>query len=315
MFKIMASISVALLALASATEAQPASAGDKELKSYLNAPVWYLEYEVSLKASRQDSRKEGEGEVTTTMSLDRVFSGMVKFDTRMQGPGLTTNQGIENAATMTLEQMMKATQDMTDRIDNVAYWMETPPEFGDDLSAVSAAMKKHMDASMVPARLDYVREIRGENLRNELNTLYNQTTRTTRQGQAKVLPTSSLMFEVDTTAKQYSLSLPFSFKDMSADTKTAKEETVTRTELAGEAPEEVRSEYDISIDMIPRDLTVDDPKALLGNLLVVHGDLDASGKISGERSFKVHFDDDNVPTAGTLVLRYTLTQTPPAKGK
>ena len=299
-----------LMALFVAVPAPKAAGGD--VKTYLNAPVWYLQYEVSLKASHQDTRTPAEGgKYTTAMSLDRFFSGGYTFDTRMQGPGLSTNRGMENAEKMTQAEMMKATQAMLARMDNVAFWMETPVDMGDD---VAAAGKKKIDASMVPARVDYTKVMVREDLRNELNQLFKETTRTTASGSASVYPPGSLMFEIDTTAGEYLLSLPWNFSDMSTEANAVKMESVVRTEVQGEAPLEERTASEMSIDSLPEDLVVEDPSAQAGGSLVVGGKLDpAAGKVSGENTVKVHFKDgvDTVP--GTLVFRYTLTMTPPAK--
>ena len=134
---------------------------------------------------------------------------------------------------------------------------------------------------------------KGDSLVNETGTPFKQTTRTTRHGAGKVVPDGPVMFELDAEAKRYLLTLPITFRDTSES--TVKEEVIERQDLKGAEPLETRTTGVFNLKSFPMNLAVDDPKALVGQLLLVEGALDVSaGKVAGERSVKGHFEEQGV---------------------
>jgi hypothetical protein len=305
-----------LLFLPSAAAGQDAASGARE---YMDAPVWYLHYDVSFTATRDDTRKLevttqlGPQTLTTDMSMDLRFSNSVALDNRMDGPVLSTaDQELEISPGMTQAQQLAAMEKMMSSMDHTANWTEKPPEMGDDLAA---AMQQRMEESAVPAYLEYHRVAVQGGLLNEFNRHYDMTTFTTWKGEGMVSPSAGTIFEVDAAAGEYLLTLPFGFQDMNTEMDTVKVEEVTQTAEPGDTPLETgRMNSGRSLEP-PDDFGLLDPKLQMDDMALIHGKLQpGAGKISGERSFQAHFTDQGETDTGTLTFRYTLATTPPPKG-
>jgi hypothetical protein len=299
-----------------AAQAQDSSAGARE---YMDPLVWYLHYDVSFTATRNDTRKLevttqlGAQTLTTDMSMDLHFSNSVALDNRMDGPVLSTaGQEPEISPGMTQAQQLAAMEKMMSSMDHTANWTEKPPEMGDDLAA---AMQQHMDESAVPAYLEYHRVAVQGGLLNEFNRRYDMTTFTTWKGEGRVFPSAGTVFEVDAAAGEYQLALPFMFQDMNTEMDTVKVEEVTQTAEPGDTPLETgRMNSGRSLEP-PDDFGLLDPKLQMDDMALIHGKLKpGAGNISGEQSFQAHFTDQGETDTGTLKFRYTLTTTPPPKG-
>src|SRR5262249_28384791 len=68
----------------------------------------------------------------------------------------------------------------------------------------------------------------------------------------------------------------------------------------------------VDYDNFSSHVKLDDPSSGMGDFPVVTGSLPATGaSITGQVAIPVHFDDQGMSTAGTLTVRYTLTQEAP----
>jgi len=294
----------------------PAVASAASAQEFLNAPVWYLEYEVSFTSRNQGTFQGGWGPMSFTSSLERVFSGWDKLNLRSQGPGPLAmrdlTQGYESGKTPSVAEAQELSMKMLAQMDHTANWMvggAAMDENATDADIAAQSTPRH------PFRIDYKRVDAGTDLVDELGEKFDEKTTTTIQGSGKVLAggMGAILFEMDTSTNSYALTLPFIFNAQSA---TAKSESVDILQVKGKPPEETRKTAEVPFDLFPGGLAVDDApegSPQTGGVLL-RGKLDPStGKIAGERSFKAHYDDRNVKTPGTMVFKYTLAMTPPKK--
>jgi hypothetical protein len=302
--------------------AQPVAS--KDIQDFLNAPVWYVAYEVSYKGSHEETyntpalHRSG----TFTISLDRSFSGSTILNVRSPGPGAlslsaTTGRSSDGSALTPAQQaeMAARMQAMYMRMDELANWMAGGSNLGeptqDDVNA-------DIEASKGPALVKYERVDKGDAI-DTAGRPFKFTNRTTGRAEGRVSSASSMLtLDIDAASKQYTLYLPFAYNPMGSP--PGSQETVHVTETEGQPPHEERSTEDFDLEF-PRDLALDDSEGHMEKGVVLKGDIDpATSRISGEQSFKAHFSDSHGATvSGTLTFRYTLTMTPPeeqsAKGK
>jgi hypothetical protein len=279
------------------------------LDDFLNAPVWYVQYEVSFKANHKGTYPAGDVPISFTVSLERVFSATEALGLRSQGPGalsMSTMYGGAGGKTPTVAEAQELSNKMMSQMEHTANWMP------------GAATDEEVTASTTPSspvRLDYTRVDIGKNLVDESGGTFDVKTTTTTKGTSTVLTGGfgGIILEMDTSAKTYVMTLPFVFghpKDY------AKSETVTITQPKGGATIEVRETKDVAFDLFPSELALDNPKeGFQSGGVTVRGTLDpAKGLITGEQSFKGHYKESgNLTVPGTFVFKYTLTMTPPKK--
>jgi len=301
---------IPLLALALVAVAAPAAASTAE--EFLNAPVWYLEYEVSFTSEHSGSSTDASGTIASTSKMERVFSGTEKLNLHSLGPGPLAMNALTGSSTgeqPSLADQQKLATQMMALMDHTANWLVGGP--GMDEGATDA----EITASMMPAspfRMDYLRVDSGKGLTDEMGEKFDLTRTTTVKGAGKVLAGGfgAVILEMDTAAKTYTLSLPIGFNAMSA---TMQQEIIGITQYPGSAPTEDRQSRDIPFDLFPSGLAlVEEQAGGMGGGAILHGKLDpAAGRIAGEQSFKGHYVDANETTPGTVRFRYTLTMTPP----
>lgn len=263
MLKSTAVIVVGLLTVASATAPNAAPAAGKDVEDFLNAPVWYLEYEVSFKSSAEGSVAAAEGPMTFTTSVAAAFSAALALDMRSPGANMSMSLGMGGSAdgsAPTAAQVQKMTLDMMERMDTMANWMNSGVSYDENASIeeAQAAAMAHMDVLSGPARFEYVDVMTGDNLVSDFGSKYNQTVRQTLSGAGRVLPDGPILFEIDAAAKTFTLSLPVGFNNMD-DLTAVKGEAITRTEPAGGQPEEQRVPIETDLTSVfPSVLAVDD---------------------------------------------------------
>jgi hypothetical protein len=316
----MSRMNVPLIALTvAAVIANTGPAAASTLEEFLNAPVWYLEYDVSFKSASQgtyESRDayEGGGSVTLsfTTNLERDFSGAAVLNLRSGGPGpmtMASLAGTPGGATPSAADAQAISNKMMALMDHTANWMVA----GDALDENSADPTAGMMGSTRPARLDYRRVDSGKDLEDETGAKYDWTMTTTIKGTGNVQGGGfgGIMLEMNTAEKSFLLTFPLGF----ASEDKAKRETVTVTHPKGSSPSEERTSEEVSLDFVPQGLALDEPPAgAPGGGSILLGTLDpATGKISGEQSFKAHYKEGNTTAPGTIVFKYTLTMTPPKK--
>ena len=293
----------------------PALAGADAAQDFLNTPVWYLSYEVSFKSTSQGNYPVGDGGavVTYTASLDRVFTHSQVLNLRSEGPGALGMMAMatpQNGQKMSAADAQKYSMDLMARMGSTANWIVGGSAMNADESESEAAVQADLDAMIGDLRIQYQRNEKGENFMDEVGSKYSlrrsKTVNGTAQGAGGGFGSMSL--DVDTSTKTYllSLSLGGGAQGLACDVV----EVVT---YAGQAPQEKKE-----TDKTPADftaLTLDDagPTPMQGGV-VVSGTLDpASGKIVGENKYRGHYHDGTVDAPGTVIIKYTLSPTPPPK--
>lgn len=282
-------------------------------QDFLNAPVWYVQYEVTLTSNYSGTIPVTAGSKSFTSSLLRVFSGSDKLNLRSQGPGafsmLAMASGNSSGASQADAQKM-ATQMMA-QMDVMANWMPGGASIDD-----STASDEEVSASMMPmgpVSIDYTRIETGKDLVDELGAKFDMKKTTTMKGSGAVQVGGfgGVTLEMNTSDKSYLLTLPLGFNAQSAGTKMV---TVDVTTYKGKADIENRSERDVPFDLFPSGVAIDTPPtgAPQGGFLI-RGTFDpAAGKIVGEQTYPGHYADGGAAPA-TIVVKYVLTMTPPAK--
>jgi hypothetical protein len=280
----------------------PASAIAQGAGSLLEAPVWYLDLEVSLDgALAQSGKLENDAAWTENMTLHRVLSGVVQLDLRSPGSviGLTMAAMKDPAAINP--------QTVLSQLNDMANWIEG----GTDLPETEAQMQKYLADRNVSVTLKYERTRTVEGAASEMGTLYDQTVHTTVGGSGEMSIWQSIKFEMDRKAMKYWFVIPYQFPLPDGATKGT---TETRTQPKSGGPVDVQTSG-IDYDNFSQNLKLDTPSGM-GDFPVVEGKLPATGSsISGQSAFPVHFTDGNDSVPGTLTVKYTFTQKAPAAKK
>lgn len=291
--------------------AAPFAAVAATLDDFLNTPVWYVQYEVSFKATYQGTTPVSPGSKSYTVSMERSFSATDRYNLRSQGPGslsMSAMYGASSGKQPTVAEAQAMSMRMMENMDSQANWI-----------AMGAAADENPDiaASLQPTspcRVDYTRVDIGKDLVGDQGEHYDIKTTTTVKGSGNVLALGmgALSLELDTKAKTYVFTLPMGFDAQGAQ---VKQEQVTFLQVKGSAGQETRETTDVLLDYVLQRLELVDPKeSQVQGGVTIRGTLDATtGKITGEKTFAAHYNEHNVSVPGTLSYKYTLTMTPPAK--
>jgi hypothetical protein len=281
------------------------------IDEFLQAPIWYVDFEVILKAKLDSSSTKGNSTHTVHIFLERKFSANWPIDMRQDGPsmilGMDALSGGGAGTKQTQDDATKMMQDMMARMGTSANWTSTAGALDGDTDA-------GMKAAMGPATLDYLRVDTSTNVLDEMNMLNDIFVRETRKGSGPVLPGGGqgIIFEIDGPTKKYTLQLPHGFNDMNT---SLIHETQTIVDPKSGDPITTNKKEEVGLRLFPGMLDIVDSTNLQGGLVTVKGDVDPStGKISGERTIAIRYDDKSPLTVpGTLTFKYTLTMTKPAK--
>ena len=284
------------------------------LEDFLNAPVWYLQYEVTFTSACQGTDNGAFGQTTFTSNLESGFSGTDVFNLRSGGPGPIAQgemMGTSDGSRPSAADAQRMTTQMMSLMDHTANWMAGGPAM--DPNATDADIAAATEPRC-PAHIDYTRVDTGKDLVNEVGSKFDWTRTTTIQGSGMVLAGGMgvTLLEMDTAKQTYALQLPLAFNAMMA---SATRTTVDVTSSKGTAPNETRDSNDMPINQYPSTIDLDQPQkgAAQGGVLI-RGALDpSSGKISGEQTFAAHYTEGSASAPGTYRVKYTLTLTKPQK--
>ncbi len=286
----------------------PTTSAAATAEEFLNASVWYLDYEVTVTSNYQGS----EGKWSTTSSLVRVCAGAEKFNLRSQGPGSISMMAMagNSGSKMSAADAQNLSMRMMSMMDNTANWMAAGPamdEGADENTANTPAM--------AAVTIEYTRVDTGKDLVNELGGKFDQTITTTINkgaGTVQSVCTGVCVLELNAAEKSYVFTAPIGFNAQGAAVKQTKVDVIQ--EKGGKAFEN-KSENDVSLDLFPSGLVIDNPEAgTPGGAALIRGTFDAStGKIAGEKSFAGHYVDGASSIPATIVIKYTLKTTPPPK--
>lgn len=309
--------------------ALPLHSRAQALDALLNATAWRADFEVTITASSSrpyEDPRGGSGTIRT--SVDSTFSASKLVDLRSEGPNyifdmsrLTASQ---SGAAPSPAEAMRMAQAMLEAMEGTANWMSTGigDAFPDDPDAsvetIVAAGLDALRAQATPARLTYEETV-DASARDEFGTPYHFTSRVAARGAAMVLVGSGgptdVLFQLETRANKYRLTLPLIYRGDITDAKLEIEQT-DRSEWPGEAPVENHgvSSREFTSSYLP--VRIADPDYFLDpaaaastaptGLILIEADLEVvGGKLAGERTIPVRIADAGVP--GTMTVRYTLT--------
>jgi hypothetical protein len=301
---------VPVLALVTVAMLAPALA-----RAQHDVPVWYLEYEVTMKANHTAATSASSGPTSTTWVFERVFAASAKLDMRNEGSVIGTSQAAmadpEKFKNMSQAEMMKYSQDMLAAMQYTANWMPGPLDLGEEPDA----MLNHMKSVSVPVRFHYQVATTGKDLVDEMGNKFDYSRVHTGTATGGKLHLGDLYkFEINTQSKKYWLALPFNGQDIDPLTRLIKWETVDKTRMEGSSKwEETRKTDDSEIDWLPLLEIESAGESTLGASPLIEGTLAGPDKITGEKTFTAHFSDMAVNVPVTITVRYALTSTPPAR--
>jgi hypothetical protein len=298
---------VAALAIAPAARAQH------------DVPVWYLDYEVTIKASHTAATTTyGSQPSSTTWTLDRVFAASAKLDMRNEGSVIGANQAAmadpDKFKNMTQAEMMQYSQDMLAAMQYTANWMPGPLDVGDGQDA----MTNHMKSTSVPVRLSYQSVNTGKNLVDEMGEKFDLTTTVSGvASEGTLYPGDQYKFELNTQGKKYWLILPYTGGDLDPDAGKVTIDTVEKIRMAGsDTWQEKRSTREMESGWLPDKIKIDKTgESAMGDVPVIVGTLAGPGPITGGKTFNATFLDAGVNVPMTITFKYTLSPTSPAKKK
>jgi hypothetical protein len=276
----------------------------------LNAPVWYLEYTVTLTSTHSGGYDRNGGKVSFTSTLTRVTSDRKSFNVRSQGPGALSMMEMAAGATGggAAADAQRLQTEMLSQMDNMANWIVGGATM--DPGGTDADVAKDTTPSS-PSRIDYQHVENGVGLVDETGAKYDYTRTTTIRGEGMVLimGLGAMTLEMNTAKKTYSVTLPSGAAPTGPG---VVREEVYAHRAEGQQPTESRESEEQRIDF-PSGLSLVMPQqnGMQGGV-VIRGTLDpASGKIAGEQSFPATYTDGAEKIPATLVFKYVLTTTPP----
>lgn len=290
----------------------PVGAGADPAKDFLQTPVWYLSYEVSFKTTSQGTYEGGWGPMAYTATLDRVFTHSQVLNLRSEGPGalgmMPTAMQQKGGGQMSVADAQKYSMDLMARMEHTANWMVGGSALNESQS--EADVQADVAAMSGELRIQYQRNDKGDNLIGEQGEKFSMKTSQTVNGTGEGAGGGfgSIMLDVDTSAKTFLLSLSLGGGAQGLD-----RQVINITTVEGQAPQETRETNKTAGDFAA--LTLDDAGARpMQGGVVVSGTFDpASGKIVGENKYPGHYNDGTVEAPGMVVIKYTLSPTPPAK--
>jgi len=280
-----------------------------DLQTSLKAPVWYLNYDVTFKASYDSTTRTINGPEHVTISVTQSFSSQEMLDMRSDGPSVYSSMVAGNSVAAPDMQAVLA------NMENAGNWMPGPAMTADNATddEISAANDARMKMPIGPAKLEYLRVVVLDSFPDEMGVLHKITRRTTNNRTGDVHPRGSTPFtlEINAKEKKYSLFLTHGFSDLGTPIKWETHELV---ETKGEAPVETHKSGENSAATVLNGFQIDDPKQVALGMIYIKGDLDPLlDKISGERIISASYQDANERVSGTLAVRYTLSMTKPTK--
>ena len=291
----------------------PAAVFADAAKEFLQTPIWYLSYEVSFSASSKGSYEGMFGPMTYTASLERVFTHSQILNLRSEGPGalaMIPPSASSSGSQMSMAEAQKASMDMMARMEHTANWMVGGASLNASEADATAATQADIAASMGQLRIDFTRHDRGDALVNEVGSKFSTTKTETVKGTTPSMGGGfgSIMLDVDTSTKTFLLGFGAGGGADGLDRNVV--EVVT---FQGQAPEEKRETKKSSAQFAQLVFDESGPVAMQGGL-VVNGTFDPASKtITGEKAYRGHYHDGNADAPGTIVVKYTLSPTPPAK--
>ena len=289
-----------LICILSLLVVQPAAA---DMQAMINAQAWDLKYDVTFKAAMDTTVSQEPGTKRYVITLDRSFSTSLPLDLRSGGPNismtkLTAASGGGAPSAETQQKLMELIM----RTEDLANWINGGP--GTDANG-EMDMQAFQSLGDATGKLLHTVEVTGKGLRDESNSLFDMHSLTTLKGEGKVKTATSLSFELDAKAGTYMLCLAHEFEDQTGNLATV--ESTEQITYAGSAPTETKGSGNQSLKF-PQKITIDDPSALLGYVMLVTGTVKPEDKvITGESTIRAHYEEGPWTIPGTLHVKYTLT--------
>jgi hypothetical protein len=281
----------------------------------LDSDVCYVQYRVTIKADHTTAGKALSEGRTIVTKYESVWENTVKLDMRSPGQTLSMLTGNQldpaKLQKMSPAEQLKFSQDMLNAMQYSANWMQGAPEGLDG----GDAMLAHMQSVSVPVRVSFQQTTTGSDLVSEMGSHFDMFEQTTLSyaGTGYTSP-DQVKFEMNSSSKKYWLALPFNFKDMQNQGDALKFVRVSKDRPHGAAawnPEETHTD-ETGVDVLGESFRCE--ANMNGQQFpTIEGTIDATGNISGEKSFPGHMDRLGPDVPVTLTYRYTVTKAPPAK--
>lgn len=288
----------------------PFAVAASDMQTLFNTEAWQLQYEIIFKASSQGVYKPNAGSCAYTTSLERHFTKSLPLNMRTGGPSISQVKMLKPGTSggMSLAESQKYAMELLAKTEHTATWMNAGIEFSDDATdeEQQAAGLAYMKSMMGLCTLECTIVDVCKDLVTEMGTQYDQTTKTHYSGSAKVRNSDQIMMEMDASSKKYILTLGHSYMD---DSSSSVQVTVdTHSESKGGSPFDTTTISYTSLEVLTRDLRVDDSTALVGMNLYLEGNIEpATGKIVGEHNLRAHYPGYQGDVSGILTIRFTLT--------
>ena len=284
-------------------------------RAQFDSPVWYLQYEVSMKANHTARVTDLEGIVwTSTWVIDRTFSAGATLDMRTDGPLITTVTGSsvdpEKLQKMSQADQMKFAQEMLESMQYSANWMPGPL----DISEIGE-MNAHILSVSVPVHIHYDYKSSANDVPDGMGDRYDYLqTRAAEFTGGTLYAGDQYKLEINNASKKYWLVLPYGGQDFAPETKGVNWEHTNTSRRSGTAEwaQVERTSSESRADWLPGDLKFAGSTVTTG-WPVIEGQFDASGKIAGEKTFNATFVESGVEVPIAVTFRYALTTNPPAK--
>lgn len=297
----------------------PVSSSDKE--TYLNAPAWELQYELTFTAASQGSYtiENGKGPVAGKLdyvtSLKRTLTAPYLLDLRSGGPSISTLSSVmggQDLSKMSMAEQQKFSMDMLAKMEYTANWMSSGGvgSLSDDATEeeMSAAMAANTEYQMCMATLEYHETVQGDPLHDEMGIPFTMKTEATHTGSGRVQGGGQITLELDVAASQYMLAMGYNWSDSSSSSVKIVERLhrvyqghITDTTTTSET----------GLDGIGSQIIPDDSTQMMGLMMLLKGSFDpADGVIKGEHTLAAHYVGSRGDVPGTLVVRFALTPRP-----
>jgi hypothetical protein len=281
----------------------------------LDTPVWYLSYDATIKTAHNADALDGT-KGTVAWTVERGFSGATAvLDLRSEGAVLSATQMMsmdpDKMKNMSPEEAMKFSQQYMDAMQYTANWMPGPVEGVDGQDG----MRRHMESVSVPVNIKYERFASGVAIDDDEKEFDYERKTTAKSLGHKIYLSDQFKFELNTSSKKYWLSLPYWGQDMSGTEGVEWVETgksrPTGTPTWGAEEHTTRNSQ---LEHFLAEFKVEPGKDGMGGFLI-EGTFSGTGPITGEKTFKGTLNDGAHTVPMTLTYRYTVSPTPPAKGK
>lgn len=264
--------------------AQPQPPADEVVQKFLDAPVWYLSWRISLVARGSGANEAGD---PWSASLQRVTNGSAQVGIRSQGPSLSM---------LNVDPTRMQAQAFLDMIPKYANWM-AGPHITEDMTP------QEQDAAWTRV-MEQNQKAHGRYHFSSQSSGGGGPSHTRMGGSAPVIDLADYHLEIDAVSKKYKFKLSSGFADSEESTTAIVGETVTNIGTEGE--------HHLAIETSMHAGASEEFVSINPELGLIEGDLPgAFGNLSGSPSHAVVVRAFGHELRGTLMIQFSISPTPP----